>query len=381
MDLTLIAALSLAQLPFTVKFLWAPAVDRFTLLPFMGRRRSWMLISQITLIVILFSYALLGNTSGHYDAIFTLTAILCFFSATQDIVIDAYRREILNDKELGLGNSIHVNAYRLSALIPGSLSLILADNMPWPWVFAITAFFMLPGVFFSLFLAKEPTINNKPPRSLYETVVLPFQEFFTRKGLNSALMVLLFIFLYKLGDSMTTALATPFYLDMGYSKTHIGIIAKNAGLWPAIIFGIVGGIMMLKIGINKALWLFGVVQMVTILGFVWLSSFGHFDTITGRELWILALVVGAEYTGVGLGTAAFVAYIARETNPVYTATQLALLSSLSAVPRTFINATTGKLVEWLGYYSFFWLCFFLAIPGMLLLFKVAPWHGEQKSSN
>ena len=180
---------------------------------------------------------------------------------------------------------------------------------------------------------------------------------------------------------MATALATPFYLDMGYSKTDVGLIAKNAGLWPAVIFGIVGGIWMLKLGINKALWLFGLVQIVTILGFVWLADMGPFEVITFKERLWLAVVIAAEAVGVGLGTAAFVAYMARETNPAFTATQLALFTSLSAVPRTFINAATGYLIEAMGYVSFFWLCFFLAVPGMLLLFKVAPWNGDKQEAS
>ena len=288
--------------------------------------------------------------------------------------------EILPDEELGLGNSIHVNAYRIAALVPGSLSLILADRMPWGNVFIITALFMLPGLLMTLFLAKEPDLPPAAPRTLVQTVVEPFQEFFSRKGTKQAALVLLFIFLYKLGDSMATSLATPFYLDMGFSKTDIGLIAKNAGLWPAVIAGILGGIWMLKLGINKALWLFGVVQVVTILGFVWLAGFGRFDTITLTEQMMLAGVIGAEAVGVGLGTAAFVSYMARETNPAFTATQLALFTSLSAVPRTFINATTGYLIEWLGYVHFFWLCFILALPGMFLLLKVAPWGGDKPTN-
>lgn len=205
-------------------------------------------------------------------------------------------------------------------------------------------------------------------------MVEPFKEFFARKGVKSALLVLFFIFLYKLGDSMATALATPFYMDMGFSKMDIGLIAKNAGLWPTIIAGILGGIWMIKLGINRALWLFGLVQVFSILGFAWLASQGPFIHIGSKELFTLALVIGFEAIGVGLGTAAFVAYMAKETNPAYTATQLALFTSLAAVPRTLINATTGYLINWLGYVSFFWLCFFLAIPGMLLLLKVAPWN-------
>lgn len=374
-DLKVIAAMALVQLPFTLKFLWAPALDGIAL-PFLGRRRGWMLVTQIALFFILLAYAGL-NPQRDLNLIIALTFLLCFFSASQDIVVDAFRREILPDNELGLGNSIHVNAYRIAALVPGSLSLVLADIVPWPMVFAITALFMAPGLVLSLFLAREPDSSLLAPRTLHDTVVLPFQEFFTRHGIKHALLVLLFIFLYKIGDSMATALVTPFYLDMGYSKTDIGLIAKNAGLWPSIVFGIVGGIWMLKIGINKALWLFGLVQIVTILGFAWLAGFGHFDTIGTTERWMLAVVVGAEYIGVGLGTAAFVAFIARETNPAFTATQLALLTSLAAVPRTFVNATTGYLIEWLGYAPFFWLCFFFAIPGMVLLAWVAPWHGER----
>lgn len=373
-DLKTIGLFALIGLPFTWKFIWSPLLD-YVRLPFLGRRRGWMLVTQIALLLTLAAYALL-NPHRHMPVIMGLSLVVAFFSASQDIVLDAYRREILPDKELGLGNSIHVNAYRIAALVPGSLSLILADLVPWQNVFLITSLFMLPGLAMTLFLAREPEIMPSEKRRFAQRIGDPFSEFFQRKGVAQALWVLAFIFLYKLGDSMATALATPFYIDMGYSKTDIGIIAKNAGLWPAVIFGIVGGIWMLKIGINKALWLFGLVQIVTILGFVWLAGLGPFETVGWYERTALAAVIGAEAVGVGLGTAAYVAYMARETNPLFTATQLALFTSLSAVPRTFINAATGYLIEALGYVSFFWLCFALAVPGMLLLFKVAPWHGD-----
>ncbi len=238
-------------------------------------------------------------------------------------------------------------------------------------MFLITALFMLPGIVMTL-LVREPQIA-KTPATLREAVVEPFREFITRQGWHSALLILAFVFFYKLGDSMCTALATPFYLDMGYSKTQIGVIAKNAGLWPAVIGGLLGGLWMVKIGINRALWLFGVVQVVSIFGFAWLASLGHQAEITTVELTRLAFVIGLEALGVGLGTAAFVSFIARATHPLYTATQYALFSSLAAVPRTFLNSTTGWLVEALGWSSFFMLCALLALPGMLLLFKVAPW--------
>ncbi|MDO5685836.1 MAG: AmpG family muropeptide MFS transporter [Neisseria sp.] len=399
-DLKVIGLMALIQLPYTLKFLWAPFLDGFSL-PFLGRRRGWLLSAQLGIIAAMSLYGLLQPQRDLWFVV-GISVLLTFFSATQDVVIDAFRREILADNELGLGNAVHVNAYRIASLIPGSLSLVLTDYLSWGSVFVVTALFMLPGIAMTL-LAKEPPLNHAAPKTLRDTVVLPFQEFFTRKGVQHGLLVLSFIFLYKLGDSMATALASPFYLDMGFSPKDIGLIAKNAGLWPMIIFGILGGIWMLKLGINKALWLFGVVQMVTILGFVWLAANGPFAVDSAafcrQGAWengtvsmqiflqaaqialpqriMLAVVIAAEAIGVGLGTAAFVAFIARETHPAYTATQFALLTALSAVPRTFVNASTGYLIDALGYTLFFWLCFFLAAPGMLLLFKAAPWHGDE----
>ena len=364
-NLKAIGLFALINLPFTWKFLWAPLFDRFT--PPLGRRRGWLIISQSLLLV---SIPIFGAFNPTLDiwTIAYLATIVAFFSASQDIVLDAYRRELLIDNELGLGNAVHVNAYKIAGLIPGSLSLILADHMPWSGVFMITALFMLPGILMTLFV-KEPALKAGAPRTLRAAVVEPFKEFIGRNGLQSALLILAFIFLYKLGDSMATALATPFYLDMGFSKTEIGLIAKNAGLWPSVIGGLLGGVWMFKLGINRALWLFGAVQMLAILGFAWLATVGH------SLLW-LAVVIGVEALGVGLGTAAFVAYIAQTTHPLYTATQFALFTSLAAVPRTFANAATGYMVENLGWFKFFIFCFVLAIPGMLMLIKVAPWHAN-----
>ena len=371
-DLKTIGLFSIIGFPFTWKFLWSPLMDVIRL-PWLGRRRGWMFVTQVALSCVLLSYMKLSPQNDMF-LIMKLSLLVAFFAASQDIVLDAFRREILPDNELGLGNAVHVNAYRVAALVPGSLSLILADIYPWSTVFLITALFMLPGLFMTLFLAREPRLPKTAPKTLQETVIEPFQEFLNRKGLSGALLVLTFIFLYKLGDSMATALATPFYLDMGFSKEDIGLIAKNAGLWPTIIAGILGGIWMIKLGINRALWLFGVVQVVSILGFAWLAYDGPFAVIRLSQRLTLAAVIGFEAVGVGLGTAAFVAYMARETNPAFTATQLALFTSLAAVPRTFMNAGAGFLIEKMGYLNFFWLCFLLAFPGMLLLFKVAPWN-------
>ena len=363
-DLRAIGLFALIQLPFTWKFFWSPLVDRYAL-PVLGRRRGWMLATQLLLLL---SIPLFGALEPQLDlwTIAYLAAAVAFFAATQDIVLDAYRRELLPDAELGLGNSIHVQAYRISSLVPGALSLILADLLPWQTVFTLTALFMLPGIANTL-LVSEPRLSRPAPRTLTEAVVEPFHEFITRSGISQAVLVLAFIFLYKLGDSMATALATPFYLDMGFSKSEIGLIAKNAGLWASVIGGLLGGIWMLKIGINRGLWLFGVVQVVSILGFAWLAYVHEPDRV------LLAAVIAFEALGVGLGTAAFTAFIARATDPRYTATQFALFTSLASVPRSLVNASTGWIVEQTGWFAFFVLCTVLALPGMLLLLRVAPW--------
>ena len=372
-SLKTIGAMALIQFPYTWKFLWAPLLDRYVVIP-LGRRRGWMVLTQLGLLAVI---AWMGRLSPTADLpwIVWAAAAVALLSATQDIVLDAYRREILSDTELGLGNSVHVNAYRIAGLVPGSLSLILADHLPWTAVFVVTALFMMPGLALAL-TVNEPVAARAVPRTLREAVVEPFHEFMGRAGWRGAAWVLGFIFLYKLGDSMCTALATPFYLDMGFAKSDIGLIAKNAGLWPSVIGGLIGGLWMVKLGINRALWLFGVVQVASIVGFAWLGQIGPFPAIGAAERTILALVIGGEALGVGLGTAAFVAYIARATHPSFTATQFALFTSLAAVPRTFANAATGWLVELLGWPGFFWLCFALALPGMALLTKVAPWRAD-----
>ncbi len=376
LSLKAIGAFALIQFPYTWKFVWSPFLDRYAL-PLLGRRRGWM---ALTMTLLLGAIAWLGTLSptNQLGLVIGLTALIAFLSATLDIVLDAYRRELLPEIELGIGNAIHVNAYKLAGLVPGSLSLILADHLPWPQVFLVTALFMAPGLAMTL-MVKEPFSASGAPRTLRDAVVEPFREFFGRHGLRSALVVLSFIFLYKLGDSLCTALATPFYLEMGFSKTEIGLIAKNAGLWPSVIGGLLGGLWMVKLGINRALWVFGVVQWLAIFGFAWLAWLGPAEADAGR-LGVLAAVIGLEALGVGLGTTAFVAYMARTTHPAYTATQLALFTSLMAVPRTFINASAGWLVEGLGWYNFFMLCGVLAAPGMLLLIKVAPWHERPAGS-
>ena len=371
-----IGLFSLIMIPYTWKFVWSPLVDRYNLFH-LGRRRSWMLISQIA---VFFSIFLLGQFSPKtsLSVIAVVSVILSFASATQDIVIDAYRREILTDRELGLGTSLFITASRASSLVPGGLSLVIAQFLSWSDVFFITAAFMLPALVVTFFIKEPETINA--PRDLRQAIIEPFREFKDRRGLKSMFLIILFVFCYKLGDSMATALATPFYIDLHYDLLTIGLVAKNAGLWSMLIGGILGGVIMLNTGINKALWYFGFGQLITILGFVILAHEG-IGSDTAPSVFLLAFVIIAECLGAGLGTSAFVAFLSAQTNKTYAATQFALLTSLSAVPRTFCNATTGYIVEFMGWENFFIFCTVLAIPGMLLLLKVAPFKSEPKSSN
>ncbi|WNC67609.1 AmpG family muropeptide MFS transporter [Thalassotalea nanhaiensis] len=366
-----IGLFSLIGIPYVWKFLWSPAMDRYSF-PFLGRRRGWMLFTQVCLLISIASFGYINPTMSIWTVAY-LAAAVAFFSASQDIVLDAYRRELLPDHELGIGNSIHVQAYRLSGLVPGSLGFILADHMPWQLVFFVVAAFMLTGIIMTLCVSEARREANAP-QTLKQAVVLPFKDFINREGVKSALMILSFLFLYKLGDNMATALQTPFFIDLGFSNTEIGVVAKTASLIAMTIGLAVGGIIMIKLSINRALWLFGFVQIISILGFAALAEIGH-------NTYALAFAMGFEYLGVGLGTAAFTAFIAKTTNPTFAATQFALFTALTALPRTFANASTGFIVEQVGWTSFFLLCTALAVPGMLMLFKVAPWNPKTKAEN
>jgi PAT family beta-lactamase induction signal transducer AmpG len=222
-------------------------------------------------------------------------------------------------------------------------------------------------------MVSESNCELPASSGLRQALVAPFSEYLHRRGWSGLLLVLSFMFLYKIGDNMATALSMPFYLEMGFSKTEIGLIAKHAALWPAIFGGLVGGLIMVRVGINRALWMFGVVQMVSILGYALLAS-------SGPELWLLATVISFEYLGVGMGTAAFTAFIARETSKTYAATQFALFTALAAVPRTLANASTGIIVEQIGWVDFFLFCTLLALPGLLLLIWVAPWKSQPSTA-
>ena len=365
-SLTEIGLFSLIGIPYVWKFIWSPLMDRYSL-PVLGRRRSWMLLTQILLLFSIAAFGFVDPVMNIWSVAY-LAAAVAFFSASQDIVLDAYRRELLPEHELGLGNSIHVQAYRLSGLVPGSLAFILADHISWQAVFIIVAAFMFIGIILSISI-KELNNAEQAPRTLQQAVVLPFKDFVSRQGMKAALQIVLFLFLYKLGDNMATALQTPFFIDLGFSKTEIGVVAKTSSMIAMTIGLAIGGVVMIKMSINRALWLFGFVQIISILGFAALAEIGH-------NTYALAMAMGFEYLGVGLGAAGITAFIAKNTNPAFAATQIALFTAVAALPRTFANATTGVIVEQIGWTNFYFLCTALAIPGMLMLFKVAPWREQ-----
>lgn len=362
-DLSVIGLFSLVGLPYTLKFLWAPVFDRFTLPMGGGRRKGWLALSQILLIV---AIACLGFTQpASYPWLVALVAFfVTFFSASQDIVVDAYRREDLTDAELGLGSSMYIYGYRLGMLLSSGGGLILADHIPFSMVYLIMALSLLPNLVVTLW-TPEPDEPPGRPTTLAKAVVEPMREYFSRKG---ALVILLFILLYKIGDTMASAMTTPFYLDMGFSMTEIGTVVKLFGFWATLLGAFTGGLLMIKIGINRSLWIFGFLQAISTAGFAWLA-------IVGYSLPLLACVITFENLSGGMGTAAYVAYMASMTDRRFTATQYALLSSLMGVPRVIAAAPTGYFATHMGWVGFFTLCTLVAVPGMLLLVKCAPWRG------
>lgn len=364
---------ALLLLPYSWKFVAAPILDRYAV-PGFGRRRTWMLASQIALMLMIGMMGSFDPVQSLWSIAYLALAVACA-GAIQDIAIDAYRRELLPDNELGLGSAIHVNAYRVAGLVSFSLAVYLSKFADWRLVHFFVAAFMLPGALCSL-VVKEPEIYGSAPRTLYEAVIAPFREFFQRSGgFRTAFYVLAFMLLYKFGDTLATALITPFYVDMGFTEEQIAFVSKTVALASMITGGFLGGLIMYRIGINRSLWIFGVIQFLSIFGLAFLAT-------QGNNVWVLAGAVTFEYLGVGLGSAAFVAFQAKQSNLRFTATQLSLFTSLMAIPRVLTGPIAGFTIEGsesfgfagLGYPNFFLVCALTAIPGMLLLFKVAPWN-------
>ncbi|GJL51821.1 MAG: AmpG family muropeptide MFS transporter [Nitrospirales bacterium] len=368
LDLSTIGFFSLVGLPYTLKFLWAPFMDRFIPIDF-GRRRSWMLISQIALLLTISAIAL-TNPLTHFPSVVFLCLLITFFSASQDIVLDAYRREALTDEELGIGSSIFIYGYRLGMLTSGALALFLADQDLFSWqdVYLIMGTCMLIGIFATWF-AQEPTREYPLPASLQEAIVGPFVEFFSRPH---AILILAFILLYKLGDSMGSEMISPLMVDLGISKTQYAMVVKLFGMIALIAGGLLGGLVIYRLGIIRSLWIFGILQMVSTAGFVVLA-------MAGNHVLVLTAVIAFETITSGLGQTAYVAFMASITNKRFTATQYALLTSLMGVPRVIAGSTTGILADWVGWEVFYAFCTFIALPGLLLIGRIAKIEANDAS--
>jgi PAT family beta-lactamase induction signal transducer AmpG len=359
-DLTVIGVFSLVGLPYTVKYLWAPVMDRF-IPPFLGRRRGWMLVTQLGLVFAISAMAF-SDPAGATTLFAVLAFLVAFVSASQDVVVDAYRTEVLEPVELGPGAGVHILGYRIAMLTSGALALILADRLPWKTVYLLMAGSMLVGVAASVF-SPEPQLEERPPASLKEAVAQPFVEFLSRPG---ALGILLFVILYKLDVVMATALTTPFMLELGFTKTDIGAVTKGFGMVATIVGTLAGGAVVARAGMKASLWIFGILQSVSTLAFLALARLGHHYPM-------MVAAIGLENLCSGMGTAAYVAFLMSLCNKRFTATQYALLTSLMAITRVVVGAPTGYLAKTIGWELYFLVSMLAAVPGLLLLLLYPRW--------
>lgn len=353
-DLKTVGIFSLASLPYTLKFLWAPLMDRYKILHF-GRRKGWLILTQVALVTSLLFMSLI-DPKTQIATIALLALVVSFFSASQDVVVDAYRREILPDESLGLGSTYYIYGYRIAMWVSGAFALGLAAFVSWEQVYQIMALVMGAAIVVTMF-ADEPAASAKAPGTLREAVIEPFKEFLSRPG---ALLLIAFILFYKVGDNIAGNMLTPFYLKMGYSKLEIAAIAKTFAVFSTLLGGFIGGVLILRMGILRCLYLFGILQALSTVAFTALYYSVHNN-------WVLGSVIVFEDFTSGMGTAAFVAFMASITDKRFTATQFALLSSLMGVPRIFIAAPAGALAETLGWPIFFTTCALLAVPGLIMI--------------
>lgn len=365
-DLTRIGLFSMIGLPYSLKFLWAPVLDRYVP-PLLGRRRGWLLITQILLLVAIAAMSLRDPKTG-LQALSFNAILIAVFSASQDIAGDAYRTDVLEDRELGAGAAIWVLGYRIALLVTGSLSFVLAERLSWGTVYALLSGLMLVGII-ATFLAPEPVMKDAPPRSLGEAVAMPFRDFFDRAGIGLGLAVLAFIVLYKYSDALAGSMTTPFLLKTGFTQTQVGVVFGGAGLISTILGSLVAGGTIARIGLNRSLWVFAVFQALSNLTYYGLA-------LAGRNHTYMVAAIVIENFGVGLVSSALVAYIMSMCNRRFSATQFALLSSLVAASRDILVAPGGKIAESLGWPTFFMITVIAGLPCIALLPFIAPWNRD-----
>ena len=359
-DLKTIGIFSIVALPYTLKFLWSPLMDRF-IPPLFGRRRGWILITQALLVAGIAAMAFSSPAQAPLS-VGLIALMVAFLSASQDIVIDAYRTDILHVQERGAGAAVAVMGYRIALIVSSSLTLILSDQIGWRNTYLSMAVIMATGLVVTLF-APEPPQTAAPPRTLEEAVIGPLKDYFSRP---SAGTFLLLIILYKLADAYAASLMSAFLIKgIGFSATDVGTINKGLGLVSTIVGALLGGSLMVRLGLFRSLLYFGIVQAFTILTFSALA-------VAGKSYGMLIFAVAFENLGSGMGTAAFLALLMTMCNHRFSATQYALLSSLAALGGIAIAPTSGFVAETAGWPLFFLMSAALAIPGLILLWKLRP---------
>ncbi|MBI4675987.1 MAG: AmpG family muropeptide MFS transporter [Elusimicrobia bacterium] len=364
-DLKTIGLFSLVGLPYSLKFLWSPFLDRY-LPPFLGRRRGWIALAQVGLALAIFLMSLCSPTQG-IERLAFFAILVAFLSASQDIAVDAYRADVLESREMGAGAAIYVLGYRVAMLAAGSAALILADHLPWAWVYRLAALTMLAVVAASA-LAPEPAYRERPPETLSAAVIEPFADFFKRSGWQGA-AILGFIVIYKFGDYLISNMTTPFLLKTGFTQTDVGAIQGGVGLLATIVGALAGGAMVNRLGINRSLWVFGFLQAASNLTYYSLSLFPAY-------WWMVGTIVIENLCG-GLVTAGFVAFMMCLCSPRYSATQYALLTSLMALSRDILVSPAGAIAQATGWPSFFLITIAAAVPGMALIPVFAPWNKDE----
>ena len=369
LSLGTIGLFSFVTLPYSLKVFWAPILDRYAL-PGLGRRRGWMLLMQGLMVLAL---VLLARTQPRLDLmrVVWLALAVAFTSATFDIAVDAWRAEALEQKYLGLGNSILITAYRVAMLVSGGLAMILAQVFGWR-----TSYLLMAGLtglgMVGTWLAMNTDTVARAPRTLQEAVVGPMKDLLQRKGIG---LLLAFVVFYKLGDWLAEAMTMPFLLrGMGFTKMQIGTVQKTTAMVAIILGGLLGGWMLMRMSLRKALWICGFVQAGSILGF-WAIS------LLGRHLPLLVAANTLENLAYGMGSSALVALLMGSCNRSYTGTQYALFSALTALPRTLFAGMTGFMADWYGWKLYFPVCALAAIPGLLLLLLWDRWGLPEDSQS
>jgi MFS transporter, PAT family, beta-lactamase induction signal transducer AmpG len=365
-DLSTIGLFSLVSLPYSLKFLWAPAFDRYVP-PFLGRRRGWLLITQVLLFLAIAAMGL--HDPQRTLQMLALNAVLiAFFSASQDTVVDGYKVDVLEERELGAGAAIGVLGYRIAMIAVGSGAFMLADRMPWSTVYMMISVLMVVAIAGTI-MAPEPIIPERTPQTLGEAVVEPFAEFFQRTGLVWGVVLVLFVICYQLPDRFGQIMATPFLLQTGFTQTEIGAIQGGVGLGATIVGVILGGAIIARLGINRSVWVFFALQILSNLAYYWIAVSG-----ASRGRLVVAIII--ENVSGGLVTAVFVGFMMSLCSRRFSATQYALLTSLMAFARDLVVAPAGRIAEITGWPTFFLLTMAVGLPAVILLPMVVPWGWE-----